>query len=54
MEHSIQDYFNVELPLKTIDQIDLVEVSLGVEPAVCRVTLENERESELPYLEIIS
>jgi hypothetical protein len=54
MEHSIQDDLHIELSLKPIYQINLIEVSFRVEPAVCRVALENEREPELPNLYMIS
>jgi len=53
VEHLIKEYFYVEMPLHSVNYINLIKVSLLIEPAMRCVTLENNRKSKGPNLKTI-
>jgi hypothetical protein len=50
VEHLIQEYFDVEMPLHSVNYINLIKVSLLIEPTMRYITLENNRKSKCPNL----
>lgn len=53
VEHLIKEYFYVEMPLHSVNYINLIKVSLLIEPTMRCVTLENNRKSKGPNLKAI-
>lgn len=53
MEHFVQNNLDIEIPLNTINQVDLVKVSLLIEPSMSNVGVKNEWDGELPNFEMV-
>jgi hypothetical protein len=54
VEHLTEENLHVEMALDSVDYVNLVEVSLLVEPPVCNMALEYNRDGELPDFDVIS
>jgi hypothetical protein len=53
VEHLLEQDLHVEVPLDAIDDINLVEVTFLIEPAVGHVALEDHRDGELPDPDVV-